>query len=309
MTQLVGIAALERDGHLSITEYLVLFRETKSFRYLVFAAFLIIRQGRLTEACWSLLCLLLYRPSPISKCAEKKGVIQGSVDMARNYSRLYLSRDALIRIYGETFLLDQLPADFGGVRSEGIVATDNYIILGEYADNSARLVHAGKKHFQVYDDYNLVSGVRHIHSVHQSPCATYVFVSTGDSKKYLDKWDVSNNEMGFSARLAKRLAGYTAAVNVAGKTYFGTDFSSRPNYLETTCGEKYPFPKPAYKMFVRVLAALDDRYVIALNTVLAPVGDAGAISIFDTKQQTFIHCDFFDFLPHSADIARQDIKS
>lgn len=294
---------------MSITEYVALFRETRSFRYLAFAAFLIVRKGRLTEACWSLLCAVLFRPSPISTCAEKEEVIQRSVDIARNYSRIYLGREALIQIYGEKFLLGGLPADFGGARSEGIVATDNWIILGEYADNSARLVHAGKKHFEIYDDYNLVSGVRHIHSVHLSPCSTYVFVSTGDSKKYLDKWDVSNKEMGFSARLAKRLAGYTAAVNVAGNTYFGTDFSSRPNYLETTCGKKYPFPKPAYKMFVRVLEALDDRYVIALNTALAPVGDAGAISIFDTKQQTFIHCDFLDFLPHSADIARQDINS
>jgi hypothetical protein len=229
--------------------------------------------------------------------------------MARNYSRLYLSRDALIRIYGETFLLDQLPADFGGVRSEGMVVTDTWIILGEYADNSARLAHAGKKHFQIYDEYNLVSSARHIHSVHLSPCSTCVFVSTGDSKKYLDKWDVSNNEMRFSAGLVKRLAGYTAAVNVAGNTYFGTDFSSRPNYLETICGEKFPFPKPAYKKFVCGLTALDDRYVIALNTAHAPVGDAGAISIFDAKRQTFIHCDFVDFLPHSAEIARQDTDS
>lgn len=81
---------------------------------------------------------------------------------------------------------------------------------------------------------------------------------------------------------------------VNGTSYFGTDFSSRPNYLETLNGSKYMFPPKAFKMYCSALDALDNRYILAVSKQLEPVGNRKALSIFDAEEQKYIYCDYFD---------------
>jgi hypothetical protein len=97
--------------------------------------------------------------------------------------------------------------------------------------------------------------------------------------------------MCFSRRLRQRLAGFTAAVEVKGEYFFGSDFSSRPNFIETLGGRKYFFPEKAYRLRADLFCVFFERYIAAINRDLEVLGGRRALSVFDTVRREFIFCD------------------
>jgi hypothetical protein len=120
-------------------------------------------------------------------------------------------------------------------------------------------------------------------------------VATGDGAKVLDLWVESRGEVRFVRRLRKYLAGFTAAARVNSEYYFGSDFSGRPNFIETLDGTKYFFPLRAYKLFVIAFYTFLDRYIVSVNRELKILGGRRTLSIFDAVEKTFVFCDYLDF--------------
>jgi hypothetical protein len=88
------------------------------------------------------------------------------------------------------------------------------------------------------------------------------------------------------------LAGFTAAVEVGGQCYFGSDFSNRPNFIEALGGAKYFFPEKAYKLHVATFHAVFDRYIVSVNQELTISGGRRTLSVFDTLTRRFVSCDY-----------------
>jgi hypothetical protein len=133
--------------------------------------------------------------------------------------------------------------------------------------------------------------VRHIHAIHRYGNSGEFLVTTGDSSKRLDLWSARDGELRFVKGLKKRLAGFTAVVRVKDEYYFGTDFSSRPNFIVTLAGTKYFFPQLAYNRFVTDFYPYLDRYIVAMSCELAVAGGRKTVSIFDTTLRRFIYCE------------------
>lgn len=288
----MGVQGLLGEKHLCIAEYLVLYKKSKNFYYLFRAACLIIKQRRLLEVVWSLCCSVRYQPSICTdQEANEKLVCMAMSTLNANYPFHY-TREQLIETFGGQYMLGQLPTNFSGARSESVVLENEFIIIGEYAEDSARIVIAHKEFCLVEEYYNQILGVRHIHSICMSDSSNSLLVSTGDSKKYLDRWNIVAGRLKFDCRIRRRLAGYTGATILGGVHYFGTDFSSRPNYLETLKCKKYFYPSPSYNMYVVALFTINDRYVLSLNSEHDFVGKRRSISIFDTETESYIYSDF-----------------
>lgn len=132
-------------------------------------------------------------------------------------------------------------------------------------------------------------GVRHIHSIMCNDKT--LFISTGDSKKYLDKWELSDGKLVFVERiLDKYWGGFTGCCKIQ-NNFFATDFSQRPNYiycLETS--EKFFFPEPAYKHFCTFMLPVNNRYIVCLNQAMPGFLPQRTISIFDTQIFLFVYC-------------------
>lgn len=203
-----------------------------------------------------------------------------------------LSRERLIELYGGAFKVSLLPNDFQGARYESICHDSERLIIGEYGENS-RIAYVTPESCVMSDYYRQVRGVRHIHSIERYENSGEFLVSTGDSRKFLDLWIAANGRLSFVRRLCKRLAGFTAAVRVNGDYYFGTDFSSRPNYIRTLGGRKYFFPKKAYRLHVTHFYAFFNRYIASMNTELRVAGGKKTLTVFDAVKQRFISCDYW----------------
>ncbi len=145
----------------------------------------------------------------------------------------------------------------------------------------------------INDYYNQVKGVRHIHAI--SPKRQDIYVTTGDSRKLLDLWAIEGSKLKFLKRVRKRWSGYTAMVELNGDYYFGTDFSNRPNYIETLTGKKYFFPEKAYKMQTYAFFPFLQRYIVSINKEIF-LGDRKTLCVFDTLREDFIFCDYLDCL-------------
>ena len=118
-------------------------------------------------------------------------------------------------------------------------------------------------------------------------------VSTGDTRKFLDLWSAAGGSVRFVRRLRHRLAGFTAGAPVGDEHYFGTDFSGRPNYIETMAGSKYFFPRKADRLFVAAFKVFFDRYLVSISTELEVVGGRKVLSIFDTQERRFLCCEYW----------------
>ncbi len=295
--------------NLSISGYIGEFRKTRNIKFLILAIVLVIKQGRVLETIYGIYCNIFYKPSSVKLDDEivKKILInlktKQNLPINSKYSKCCnllaknLNRDELIEVYGDNFDVHSLPHDFSGARKESIVYDERILIIGEYAakEQSARIVFFNQETCHVYNFYNHLSGVIHIHSIHRY-CDSQVFISTGDTKKYLDSWIINGKGMKFNKRVKKYFAGYTAATKINDQIYFGTDFSSRPNYIETLDNHKYFFPLKAYTLHVLLLFSVYDRYIIAINGSMKGLGTKKVLSIFDTFIKEFIFCEFCDRL-------------
>ena len=284
-----------------ITAYVQKFRETKNILLLIKAVILVLRQQRALELIYGGYCSLFHRPSVVCPWENEAALISVLKEESAFVHQGILSRDQLTRLYGGAFKVGLLPADFQGARCESIWQSDERLIIGEYGESS-RIAYVTPESCVVSDHYRQVPGVRHIHSIQGYGEAGDFLVCTGDTCKFLDLWSTGRDTVSFVKRLSKYLAGFTAAVRVNGEYYFGTDFSSRPNFIETLQGTKYFFPQKAYRLYVTAFHAFHDRYIIAINNELVVTGGRKTLSVFDTVERRFIFCEYW------ADEARQLVK-
>lgn len=209
---------------------------------------------------------------------------------ARGYAR-----EELLYIFAGDYAVHHLPTDFCGARRETIICDPNYLIIGEYGQchNSKRLFFVTRQACIVREPYRLNHHVKHVHAVYKSNASPSLLITTGDTAKRLDLWSLTNGKLLFEQTLKKRLAGYTAITEIGGIYYFGTDFSSRPNYIERQVdGKKFFFPRPSYKMYTVAFLKQHSRYIVALNTTMGCLGKQWALSVFDTVTEQFLYCDF-----------------
>ena len=281
----------------SIAEYIVKFKKTKNPFYLVKAIILIVRQGKIDEVAFGIYCQFFFKPSKILVRNDEE--LEECMNMSRKAAALYkerrfFTRDQLIECFGGKFNVSALPLDFIGCRTESIVQTNNLLIVGDYGTikDSATIAIISSERCTVNNFYNQLQGVRHIHSIHLFN-ESEILISTGDTKKLTDLWIVEGNNIKFKKRIRRHLAGYTAAIKVNNQLFFGTDFSGRPNFIETLGGERYFFPSKAYKMWVYAFYAFSDRYIASINTELIHEGNRKTLSIFDTVNKQFIFCEYF----------------
>ena len=283
------------NAPISISQHIAEFKNSKNLLSLAKAVVLLLKQRRLTELLYGVYCNLRYRPSAVlnSDIEDFRKFLGTFRDF--DLPGFYLHRFELINRFGEHFAVDSLPPDFHGARTEGIALLNGSLIIGEYAINSARIAVATADACYINDYYNFVSGVRHIHSIHKKDDSGHIYVTTGDSRKMLDLWMVKEGKPEFVKRIKKRLTGYTAIINLNGRFYFGTDFSRRPNYIETLEGRKYFFPPKAYKMQTHAFFSFLNRYLISVNKEIH-LGNRKTLSVFDTVEEKFVFCDYLDCL-------------
>lgn len=288
------MAAINKE--LCISEYMALFIKSRNIKYFIWAFVLCVSQKRILEVAWSVYCLLRHRPSEVHRPSTLNLNLKEVVKSMRflRSEGLFLSRDDIVTKYGHRYAVNNIPRDFGGARLAAIIDTQGILVLGEYADNSARLLRICATNCVVNNFYCGEPHVRHIHAIHVSEAERCIFVTTGDGSKFLDRWKLISGELVFIARIRKHIAGHTAAVTANGADYFGTDFSSRPNYLETLDRKLFFFPLVAYKMAVLHMSLLDGRYVVCLSGEHRPLGERWAVSIFDSVHSVFIHCNYLE---------------
>ena len=272
-----------------ITSLVRKFRETKNPLFLIKILILVVRQQRTLELLYGGYCRLLYRPSPVHPCQDQPAL--HSILGDRRWGAIGLvRRQQLIERYGSAYRVDLLPDDFECTRRQGVCEGDGGLVIGEYGENP-RLAYVTDTACILSDHYRHVRGVRHIHAVHRYENPTEYLVTTGDGSKRLDMWFAGGAEIRFVRALKKRLAGFTAVVRVQGEYYFGTDYSSRPNYIVTLAGVKYILPQKAYNQFVTDLYAYLDRYIVVMTSDLEISGGRRTISVFNTIEKRFIHCE------------------
>jgi hypothetical protein len=275
-----------------ITAHVQQFRDSWNPLHLLKAGRLILAQGRTLELLHGGYSSLFYRPSPVLTSADPAAPVSLFREEARFAAWGTVSRAELIKQFGGSFKVELLPTDFQWTRWESLWQEDGRLILGEYGENS-RIALITAETCLLDDYYRKDHGVRHIHSIQKYGEDGGFLVATGDSNKFLDQWVVQAGELQFVRRLRKWLAGYTASVQINGEYYFGTDFSSRPNWIETLSGERYYFPEKAYKLNVMQFQVILDRYLLAINTELMVVGGKKTLSVFDTVEKRFVYCDYW----------------
>lgn len=276
-----------------ITGQVQQFRETGKLRDLARAFLLVLRQQRMLELLYGLYCSLFHRATILSQSDEETALISVIKEKTAQLHRSVLSRAQLIERYAAKFKVELLPEDFCCARQESIWEGPEFLIIGEYGEGS-RLALVSATACVINQYYQGIRGVRHIHSVEPYTESGAFLVATGDTRKFLDHWTLQNEQIRFVRRLRKRLAGFTAAIEVNGQHYFGTDFSSRPNYITTLDGTKYFFPPKAYKLFVTGFYSFFGRYLASVNSELRVVGGRRTLSVFDAVQRRFIYCEFWE---------------
>ena len=278
-------------SHPSIAAGVHRFSETGRLRELIHVAGLIIRQRRTLELAYGGYCLVRHPPSPIYPTDDAAALGWILARTGEFVARAALSRRQLEEAYGAAFPLRDLPRDFARALRESVLLRDGCLILGEYGEG-ARLACLTPRSCVVSDHYCRTPGVRHIHAIEGYRAAGEFLVATGDGTKLLDLWAVRAGEIRFLRRMRSRLAGYTAAVELNGEYYFGSDFSRRPNFITTLTGAKYFFPEQAYLLHVTAFHPLFDRYIVAVNKELDVFGGRRTLSVFDTRARRFVHCDY-----------------
>lgn len=178
----------------------------------------------------------------------------------------------------------------------GYFITQSGFVFGEYADKGSRLFIKEDNTLTIEYFYQNDLMVRHIHSMLYSNNIC-VFISTGDTKKYLDKWKLSNGKLEFISRILDGFqGGFTACCKIGEKHYFGTDFSQRANYIYCLDdNRKFFLPKPAYTHIFVTMMALDNRYIACINLSKSMSPPYSSISIFDTFDCSYVYCQAYNY--------------
>jgi hypothetical protein len=275
----------------SITEQVQRFRATKSVRALAELGLSIVAQRRTIEVLYGGYCAVVHRPSSIHP-AEDPAALDRIIRRKSEFAQpAVLSREQLLRTYGDRFALRDLPAGFASARRESVWLEPGRLILGEYGEG-ARLACVTSDGCLVSEHYSGVPGVRHIHAVRSYGRDGEFLVTTGDGHKLLDLWRATGAGIRFVRRVCRRLAGYTAIAEADGQYWVGSDFSGRPNFIGLLGGPRYFFPEPAYRMHAAAFQVRFDRYVVSINKELDLSGGRRALCVFDTRARRFVYCDY-----------------
>lgn len=276
-----------------VTWHIMQFNATKNPIYMARALRVLLSQGRIHELLYGWYCGLFLRPSKSDGGPNPALRTMLADCLPWLSSKDFLTREELINVYGAEFAVHALPADFTRARRETIVRDENCLILGEYGDSEKRIACVTRTACSINDHYEANPRVRHIHALFKAESSTDVLVTTGDTAKLLDLWTLDGGELVFQRRIRSHLAGHTAITRVGNTYYLGTDFSNRPNYIETLDGDRYGFPEKAYRMHVLGFRPYLGRYVLSKNRMQG-IGTLRALSVFDTFTRRFVYCDYLD---------------
>jgi hypothetical protein len=273
-----------------ITAHARRWRSDRNLISLLSTAYHILRQGRGTEVLYGLYCMATSRASLV-QAGETEGIqaVLPAMESELMRSIAVLSRDELVELFRDWYAVAELPDDFEGCRTQALARIGSRLVIGEYGRCSSRVVVVSRERCEVFRPYEQMSGVRHIHLICPTGNRNEFFVTTGDATKVLDRFVLADGAPRFVERHRAKFAGYTAAANVRGQFFFGTDFSSRPNYLETLQGRKHFFPEPAYSKWVVSLTSISQRYLAVVSCDVRR-GDSRTVSVFDAVEQAFVLC-------------------
>lgn len=272
---------------MGIAATVLAFKSAPSFRSALQVLLAIKEHGRLTEALYGAWCFARLRASPFDTGEPVGGASEAIEQVFRNPLNWADMDAATAHGLMPAFMADLIPEQ-ARFRANSILVGDNWCVAGEYGDG-CRLYYADSAGTQsISTFYEADPAVKHIHLLHKLDGQRFA-VSTGDSAKYLDIWEVAESGIRFVERLMSRLAGYTAAATIGGEHYFGTDFSQRPNYLlRLSDRKKFPFPGRSFKHYAVQFAAYDDRYILCLATGLYLLDPTSSRFVFDTVEERFI---------------------
>ena len=254
----------------------------------------IVREKRLLEVLYGISCLALYKPSPVIETSnfnldQISHLVRSLLEKKlRERDNLRLLVRSLTKEKSLSFLFN------------GYAFSSSGFIVGEYADKSSRLFIMEGDNFEINHFYLNIKGVRHIHSILCDD--DLLFISTGDTKKFLDKWRFCDGEIRFIGRVMSLFAGVTGCCTVQNKHYFGTDFSERPNYIYCLENKKKFFlPEPAYIHFFSWMIPVNDRFIFCMNQSMPHSRPNRSISIFDTFNCSYVYSQAYDLheLAHS----------
>lgn len=279
-----------------ISYYVQEFRKKKSIGNLYRALRIIIKEGRFMELLYGFYCFVVYRASKVKPDATKNIFFEQSTQaiFKRKYHVFADSgltyNDYLKATFGEEKYAYHLIPEGFRTRIPSVYKADEFLLLGEYGHASGRLAILTKTDIKILDYYNKIKGFRHIHCISKL-AGNDILINTGDDKKYLDQWTISGTDIAFKKRLVKTFGGFTAAAEVKGEHYFGSDFSKRPNYIyRLSDRKKFFYPEPAFTMFVMYFEVLEDRYILTLSMHIADFGGK-AVTVFDTQTETFVYAE------------------
>lgn len=291
-------AVVERPARKPVVGYISLelarFRATGNPLHLMKAAVLVVQQRRVQELAVSAYWLLRHRPpAALPPCSAEVAQLVAT-QLPRLFGRDHWSRDAVVAALREKsaapLAAHRLPPDFAGARRESIARAPGIAVVGEYGEGCRRLCLITADDCHVATRYEDDPRVRHIHAVFVAGDGE-VIVTTGDSARYLDRWRVDGARLVFVRRQARSFAGHTAIARVGGRLFLGSDWSSRPNHIETDDGHRYAVPRPASYMYAVAFHVPDGRHLVTLHTSLSVFGRHCAVSVFDTQARRFVHCD------------------
>jgi hypothetical protein len=243
---------------------------------------LIIAKRRCIEVMHGACSLALHKPAPVVACLD--GLVDKVLSRARDVFRISRAGQIdAVRVAAQTLGI----ADDFNFRYHGFCFTGTGFIVGEYLESNPRLLVSDGTTVTLYHPYADDRGVRHIHAVLEHEGT--VFITVGDSNKYLDRYRLSSGDLSFERRVMHHLGGFSSACVVLGDCWFGSDFTGRPNYLfHSGTQRKYYFPQPAFLQFSELLIPIDDRFLVCLNMDLT---DKRTLSIFDIRTSAFEFCE------------------
>lgn len=265
-----------------ILDAVMRFRRTGSVKHFLEMLYMIAVKRRCIEVLHGACSLVLRRPSTVS--------VSGSFSIEET---LLKAGD----IFRETHAA-QIAAVRGAEQSLGIddqlffrhhcfCPVGKGFVVGEYAESNPRLIVSHGDSITLYHPYHGDRGVRHIHTVLEHEGT--VFVTVGDSNKYLDSYRFRNGALRFERRVMRHLGGFSSACILGGDCWFGSDFTGRPNYLfNLRTGRKYYFPQPAYVQFSELMIPIDNRFLVCLNLDLT---NKRTLSVFDVRTSAFEFCE------------------
>lgn len=286
----------------SISQALADARATKNPLHLLRAAAMLFAQRRIKEAIYGIFCRITMPPAQVKHDSTVDVLLAQDQELKRRLFmvKTALNHEDLSAVFGKSHAVAYLPPDFAAARLEAVCQVRGLLVIGEYARPGKRIAVISSTSCLINDFYEKDPSVIHIHAILAIGRKGHLLVSTGDTAKYLDLWRIVGNEMRFLKRIVHSMAGHTTMGGCGTRTFCGTDFSHRPNYLEVIeeCARtKIPFPQPAYSMHSVRTLTWNQHYLAILSHELDSFGGRFALSILDTRTRKFVFC---DYVPYSA---------